>query len=287
MANDGDIAILGAAGQTGLATIAAVAARGAPVRAVVHRDEQAAVVAAAGARTVRTAELSEPGTITAALEGAGAVLFVPPVFSTRETEFARNACAAARAAGVERFVLHSVLHAHTPSMPHHMRKAASEAAVRASGLRWTILQPSMYAQTPMIFIRARSEGRVPVPFDPGSRFTVIDLDDLAEITARVLLEDGHDYAGYELVGTEAQTIDDYVAEASTILGETLSTTRVTPWSLPLPPAVERGMASMAAMCDEYDAHGLLGNAGVATWLLGRPPASFSGAGPPRRALSPA
>ena len=126
---------------------------------------------------------------------------IPPAFKPNEHELMVNAIRAAEAADVDRFVFHSVLHPWTPGLLHHQRKAATEAVLRDSSLSWTILQPAMFAQTSLIFVRP-GVTEVRIPYSPEAPFTVIDLADVAEAAAIVLLDDGHDFATYELAGAE-------------------------------------------------------------------------------------
>lgn len=269
------VGVIGAGGQTGTAIVGALAARGGRAVALVRSDGAAQAAQAAGAAEVRRCDLADPASLVAAFAGLDALAFVPPVFDANEARFVAHARDAAQAAGVARFVLHSVLHPYTPSMPHHRRKAEAEAALRASSLTWTILQPAMYAQTTMMYFRLSPPGELAVPFDPDRPFTVIDLEDIAAIAARALLEAGTEYGCYELAGPETLTARAMGAQLADALGRPLTTRRVRPWELPLPPKISNKMSHMAAMCEEYDAHGLVGNGAVAQLLLGRAPTPFA------------
>ncbi len=110
-----------------------------------------------------------------------------------ERTFVLDVVAAARAAGVERLVYHSVASPYVPAMPHHLGKAEAEDVVRRSGLAWTILQPGAYLQNfPLDGSPLRIAYRADAPFGFSH------LDDVAEVAATVLLDDGHDGATYEL-----------------------------------------------------------------------------------------
>lgn len=269
------VLVCGVGGITGNAVLRAVVRRGLTARALVHTESRRQAALDLGAAEVAVADYGDEPAMTAAMAGCQAVYFVAPVYQEAELQWVQTALNAAAAAGTTRFVYHSVLHSYTPSMPHHRRKAESEVAVRASALDWTIVQPAMYAQT-VLRIRARSSpGSILVPYDPDARFCVIDVADVADCVAQVLTTAGHDFAGYELAGPEVQTFRQMAAMLNVELGESRVVTRSEPGAGALPPAwTVQQRAEYAAMCAEYDAHGLLGSGNITSWLLGRPATSF-------------
>lgn len=272
------IAVVGAGGLTGRAVIKGLAEAGLTGRALVHRAEQEAEMLAAGAAEVGPIELDDPTTFAAALDGAGAIHFIPPVFKARENEQATALLAAAAEAGVDRFVMHSVLHAFTPGLRHHERKARTEAIVRASGLRWTILQPAMYAQTMRFYWEKSPDGTVVVPYDLDTPLTPVDLRDLAVATAIVHGQGGHERATYELAGTEVLSTREMMAQLAAALDVEFELQRGDLADLALPPNwSEESHQDMAAMCRHYDEVGLAGNGNVLAMLLGRPPTTFAAA----------
>jgi NAD(P)H dehydrogenase (quinone) len=258
----GMIAVFGASGQTGRPLVRALQARGARVRAIV-RD----AAKGAGADEVAIADLAEPDRVAAAVEGADAVHLIPPLFDDREEVFAGTVLEAVRRAGVTRFVYHSVLHAPTPGMPHHLRKARVEAMIRDSDTDWTIVQPAMYTTTPLVFLSP-------------DRATLAPPFDLAEAVAAILTGPGHVGATYELTGPEVLTFREMAAVMAGVLGHPVATA-----VSERGPFLERRAAALgrtprqteelAAMLAHYDAHGLRGNANVLAWLLERPPIDFA------------
>lgn len=256
------VAVVGAAGQTGRRVVGALSRRGVTVRAVVRDPAQAERVPEAA--DVAVADLGDVAGLTAALHDAAAVYYIPPAFAAEEVAFGSNVISAALAVGLPHLVYHSVLHAPTPAMPHHRRKSEVELALRESSLAWTILQPAIYAQTPLQFLDL-ARGRLDAPFDPEQPFTPVDLEDLAEAAATVLLEDGHAFATYELAGPDRLGLAGMASAISGVLGRSISIQRVAPDVQP----------DMQAMLDHYDAHGLVGNPNVLRMLLGREPAPFA------------
>ncbi|GAB6984009.1 NAD(P)H-binding protein [Nocardioides pyridinolyticus] len=132
------------------------------------------------------------------LDGCDAAYLIAPNLHPDEPAYVGAALDAMRAAGVERVVYHSVASPYVPAMPHHLGKAVSEDLVRRSGLVWTILQPGAYLQNLDL-----SGPTVDVPYDVDAVFGFLDLADLGVVAARVLLEDGHAGATYELASRQA------------------------------------------------------------------------------------
>jgi uncharacterized protein YbjT (DUF2867 family) len=120
-------------------------------------------------------------------------------------------------------------------MPHHVGKAVSEDLVRRSGLSWTILQPGAYLQNLDL-----SGPVVRVPYDVAAPFGFLDLADLGAAAARVLLEDGHAGATYELASRQA-TVRQLAGEAG-FAAEKVADPGTHPW--------------LTAMFGYYDEHGL-------------------------------
>jgi hypothetical protein len=63
----------------------------------------------------------------------------------------------------------------------------------------------MYASTILLYWERSPAETVVVPYSLDTPFTPIALDDVAEATAAVLSEDGHEFATYELGGPEVLT----------------------------------------------------------------------------------
>ena len=74
----------GAAGKTGRAVIQALAARGAAVRALVHRPEQTQTVEAIGALDVQVGDMCEQAVLDRAYSGVQAVYHICPNVSPDE-----------------------------------------------------------------------------------------------------------------------------------------------------------------------------------------------------------
>ncbi len=269
-------AVIGPGGLSGSYLLNALKTADVRIRAVAHDNAGAERAKITGAHEAVTAELADPQSTRAALEGVDAVYMIPPAMDPHEDDFVLTALRAAEDAGVKRFVYISVLHPHTPSLRHHLRKARAEAAIRESSLSWTILQPSMFAQMAFLMFGNRPAGQVEVPFNTAVTFSMIDLRDLSAVAVKTLTEEGHEFASYELCGPPL-TMGDAVRIAGRVRGVELEAVRIAPASATLPPKFaeppSKG-ADLRAMWEDYDRHGLRGNIKVLEMLLGRPPADF-------------
>ena len=271
------ILVTGAGGKTGKAVIKALVQAGQPVRAWLRRAGQAE-------------EIPETDPIVGDLEDSNlwrqacldveALYLICPNMHPQELEIGRRAMRAARAAGVGRFVYHSVLHPQTEDMPHHWQKLRMEEAIFRSGLPFTILQPCAYMQN-ILALRTEiaATGTFTVPYDVRARFALVDLVDVAQAAARVLTESGHDGAIYELAGPENLSSTEIAKQLTDHLQRPVQAGRMPlrQWSKA---AFESGMPtptieSLAAMFRYYDAYGLVGSGNVLGWLLGRSPTSLA------------
>lgn len=124
--------------------------------------------------------------------GASAVIHIAGVvnaanragFELGNVRGTANIIAAARRAGVRRFIHVSSLSAREPALSDYgASKAAADAEVEASGLDWTIVRPpAVYgAGDPEMLgvFKAARFGLGLAPGGPGGRISVIHVDDLA------------------------------------------------------------------------------------------------------------
>lgn len=273
------ILVTGAAGKTGRAVVRALVARGAVVRALVHRREQIEAVRALGARDVAAGDMRDGADVARAMAGMRAVYHICPNVHPDEVTIGQVAIDAARESGVQRFVYHSVLHPQVEAMPHHWRKMRVEERLFESGLDYTILQPAAYMQNVLAQWDNVVQRRIyVVPYGVETRLGMVDLEDVAEAAARVLTEPGHAGATYELAGPEALA----QTEVAEILGRQLEHD-VTAQQVPLETWAQQARAAgmggyqveaLLQMFRYYDRHGFWGSPRVLGWLLGRAPAAF-------------
>jgi len=273
------ILVTGAAGKTGQAVIKALVARRQPVRALVRRDEQTQIVKSLGAKEAIVGDMRDTTTLKRAVQGVHAIYHICPNVSPEEIQIGKTAIAAAREAGAERFVFHSVMHPQTEAMTHHWNKLRVEEALFESGLAYTILQPSSYMQNVLGGWKAIVErGVYTVPYTVEARMSMVDLDDVAQAAAVVLTEPGHLGATYELAGPEVLTQTQIADILSKHLKRPVRAEQITieAWTLQ---ARASGMGeyqieTLVKMFRYYDRNGFWGNPHTLSQLLGRTPTKF-------------
>lgn len=269
----GQVAVFGAAGKTGQAVTAGLRARGVPVRALIRR---AGSVGAAPGIEPMVVDLERTEGLRAALAGCRSAYVLAPNVHPDEPGLVAPVLAAAADLGV-RVVYHSVLHPFAPSMPHHLDKARVESLLHDSTLDWTVLQPASYQDNAAGVADQVAAGRWPVPYSPDSPFTPIALADLGEAAARVLVEDGHRDATYELAGPDRLSTREMAAVAASALGREVEVVDThDDWAAGPGADLDRhARERLQAMFDHYDRAGFCGGSAVLTQLLGRTPTTWA------------
>ncbi|MFG2006537.1 NAD(P)H-binding protein [Spirillospora sp. NPDC048911] len=214
------ILVTGATGNVGSEVVKALAAAGAPTRALARRPDSATLpegVEAVGG------DLNKPESLAPALTGVRAVFLLPGY------EDMPGLLNEAKKAGAEKVVLLSGGSAGDEDLTNAVSRymAASETAVRASGLPWTFLRPSAFMANALRWLPQLQAGdEVRVSF-PAVRTASIDPFDLGAVAARALLSD--EYEGEILwpTGPEAMLPAEQVAVLAEVLGRDLRAVELT------------------------------------------------------------
>ena len=284
----------GAAGKTGRAVIRALARAGETVRAFVHHEEQVRLVQSLGAQEAVVGDMRDEALLEQVARGVRAVYHICPNMNPDEVSIGKAAIVAARAAGVERFVFHSVLHPQIEAMPHHWNKLRVEETLFESQLPYTILQPSNYMQNiltglqPADYMRNAWDGwrmivergvyAVPYSVESRTRMNMVDLEDVADAAAVVLTEPGHSGSIYELAGSDTLTQTQVAEVLSRRLKHEVRTEQV-PIEAWRRQAEASGMGSyqietLVKMFQYCDRHDFLGNPRMLGHLIRRAPATL-------------
>jgi NAD(P)H dehydrogenase (quinone) len=171
---------------------------------------------------VRHADFDEPSTLVAAFQGADTVLIngnyaTPPA---RRAQRHAAAITAAAESGAGRLVVNTWQDLDHCPMPEVADYRATEARARAARIPVTILRLTSDL-VPLLARDVRwavAAGSLTAPAGQA-RITPAVITDLAEATANVLHEAGHEGVTYELTGPDQVSWDDLAALASSISGK--------------------------------------------------------------------
>ena len=270
------ILITGAGGKTGRTLVKALS-KVESVAALVHREEQASILTSLGVQNVVVGDLHDRDAIHAAMQGMRAVYHICPNMSPDEAVIGKLVIGEAHAAGVEHFVYHSVLHPQAEMMNHHWQKMRVEEMLFESGLRFTILQPAPYMQNLLGGWKSIvEEGVLRVPYSVESKFSFVDLKDVAEAAKIVLSEPDHKNAVYELVGAPPTSHVEVAEVFEQALKRDVRAEKeeIVDWRSRVQGMSEYAVENLIKMFEYYDRWGLVGNPNVLKWLLDREPTSL-------------
>ena len=270
------ILITGAGGKTGR-TLIKVLSKVESICAFVHREEHVSVAKSLGAEKVIVGDMHDKAAVRSAMEEVRSVYHICPNMNPDEVVIAKLIMDAARENGVEHFVYHSVLKPKIEEMPHHWEKFRVEELLLKSKLPFTILQPAPYMQNLLAgWKNIVEEGVLRVPYSVNSKFSFIDLKNIAEAAKIILTEPGHINAIYELAGTLPMSH----VEVAEIFGRMLNRSvraekeEIKDWRLHATGMSEYAMENLVKMFEYYDQLGLAGNPNMLRWLLKREPMSL-------------
>jgi NAD(P)H dehydrogenase (quinone) len=195
------IVVTGATGAVGGRVARRLAERGVPIRPV--------------ARSLGV-PYSDPDAMRGAFDRADVLFLVSAAEDLERVGLHRSAVDAAVDAGVGRIVYLSFLRCAADSTftfaRDHFR---TEEHIRASGLPWTFLRDSIYLDYVPLFVG--EDDAIRGPADDG-RVAGVARDDVADVAAAVLTEDGHEGRAYDVTGPEAFTLAEAAAELSRVAG---------------------------------------------------------------------
>jgi uncharacterized protein YbjT (DUF2867 family) len=196
--------VLGATGKTGRRVAERLQERGVPVRLGSRSGEP-------------PFDWEDRSTWAPALEGASAayVTYYPDLAVPGAPEAIAAFAELAVANGTRRLVL--------LSGRGEEEAQRSEQALIASGADWTIVRCSWFNQnfSESAFLEPVLAGEVELPAD-AVREPFVDVEDIADVAAAALAEDGHVGQLYELTGPRLLTFADAVAEIAEASGREIA-----------------------------------------------------------------
>jgi len=209
------ILVTGATGKIGREVVSGLLDSGADVRALTRNPDFARLPD--GVEVVR-ADLFEPDTLDAALEGVGTVFLLWPSFTADGASPVVDAISkrARRIVYLSSAGVRDDLERQTD--PINQSHANLERMIEQSGLEWTFLRPSGFATNTLGWAeQVRANGVVRWPYGEAKR-SLIHERDIATVAVRALTEDGHGGAKYVLTGPGTLTQAEQVRTIGEVIG---------------------------------------------------------------------
>ena len=240
------VLVLGATGGQGGAVAAELIRAGRPVRALVRDPAAPAArrLAAAGAQ-LATGDFTDPGALSAAMQGAAAAFALTTPFESgpgAELEQGRAIVEAAAAARLGHLVFSSVAGAtQDTGIPHFESKAAVERVLAASGLPHTVVAPTYFYDNALGGADRLRRGVLDLPLPADHQLQQLDRTDLGSFV-ELVLRDPAAFAGRRIeLASDAPTPAQMSQALSAALGRPVRFDEV-PMS-----TVRQGSPDMAAM----------------------------------------
>ncbi|HEX6488590.1 MAG TPA: NAD(P)H-binding protein [Candidatus Dormibacteraeota bacterium] len=219
--------VTGATGRVGRAVVDQLLEAGVPVRALLRRAEAAETFPSDV--EVVTGDLTQPDSLNAGLDGAGAVFLVwtaPPTTAPAVVE--------RLASHARRVVFLSAPH-RTPhpffQQPNPMAElyAEIERLIAATGLEATFIRPGMFASNALFWWAPSIRAGQAVRWPYGAAETApVDDRDVAAVAALTLYQDGHAGSDYVLTGRESLSQAEQVRIIGDVLGRQIVFEELTP-----------------------------------------------------------
>ena len=226
------ILVTGGTGFVGSRIVHTLRAEGRDVRALVRRPEGSAHLASLGVE-LATGDVTDPASLAAAADGCTHVIHLVAILQGKPHDFervmtrgTRNVLAAAKGAGVERFILMSALGTTAATkdvVPYFGAKWAMEQDTITSGLEYSIFRPSfVFGRGGALATFLKQVRYSPVVTVIGSgrqRIQPIWIDDVAEHFARALDTPAAANKTFEIGGPDIVTWDDLYRTIAKVLGK--------------------------------------------------------------------
>jgi uncharacterized protein YbjT (DUF2867 family) len=226
------ILVTGGTGFVGPHVVHALRARELPVRVLV-RDTRRGTRAAAWGAELAVGDVTDLASLRAATAGVDTVVHLVSIIKGSRADFdrvmaagTRNLVAAAKEAGVRRFVLMSALGVNEQTknaVPYFAGKWEMEEAVKASGIDHVIFRPSFVfgkdgGALPTFIRLARFAPVTPIVGSGTLRLQPIWVEDVAEHFARAVDLGPAANRTFELGGPDAPTWNEFWERLKRVLG---------------------------------------------------------------------
>jgi len=166
-----------------------------------------------------TGDFSDKASVRKALDGISRMYLLAAGPNLEEYE--ANAIDAAKEAGLELIVKHSVAGAQYKATDIPRWHRAGEERIEASGLPYVFLRPGSFASNALAWASSIQSQNTAYGALGATSLPVIDPEDIAEVGATVLSAPGHTGKIYELSGPESLTSEQQVAILGSVVGREL------------------------------------------------------------------
>ena len=227
-----NVLVTGGTGFVGPAVVRAILGAGHDVRALARTEKSAATAGALGAEPF-LGDVTEAASLPPALEGVDAVVHLVAIRQGKPEDFqrimvggTRDLIAAAKAAGVERFVLMSALGTTDETkdeVPYYGAKWEQERMLRESGLEHVIFRPSfVFSRDGGILTTFKKLAKLapvtPIIGSGEQRIQPIWIDDVGAYFARSLDEPAAANRTFELGGPDQVSWNEFWVRLKQALG---------------------------------------------------------------------
>ncbi len=217
------ILVTGSPGNIGTPLAQQLLEQGRKIRLMVRNpkkeDQVVADLRSRGAEVVQ-GDFSDPASLPPCFTGVESAFLLVPV-AQETAEWKNNFIGAAKENGVERIVNLSVSGASSSSPVALFRwHWEAEQTLESSGIAWTHLQPTDLARFNVrsILPTVQAQGAFYSTVGQG-RVALVDEEDVAEVAATALTEDGHEEKKYVLTGPKAVSYPEMAEALASKLGK--------------------------------------------------------------------
>jgi uncharacterized protein YbjT (DUF2867 family) len=227
-----NVLVTGGTGFVGPAVVRAIVGAGHDVRALARTEKSAATAGALGAEPF-LGDVTEAASLPPALEGVDAVVHLVAIRQGKPEDFqrimvggTRDLIAAAKAAGIKRFVLMSALGTTDETkdeVPYYGAKWEQERMLRESGLEHVIFRPSfVFSRDGGILTTFKKLAKLapvtPIIGSGEQRIQPIWIDDVGAYFARSLDEPAAANRTFELGGPDQVSWNEFWVRLKKALG---------------------------------------------------------------------
>ena len=227
MSTNETILVTGATGQQGGAVARCLLSQRQNVRALTRNPAKAEELKRQGAEVV-AGDLNNRDSVDSAVRGVNKILLITTPFEAgmdAEVQQAINVVDAAKTAGVDHLVYHSVAAANEETgIPHFETKWKVEQHIRETGISYTIIRPVFFMEnfySPW-FLPMIRQGKLVLPMPVDRPLQMISLRNIGEFGAAALMRK-EEFCGKEIaIAGDELTLDKAMKLLSEALGKTIT-----------------------------------------------------------------